>query len=141
MEFRLFFVAISNYRRDVENGGGLLEAAMTIKQMEFDQRVNRLNKKHAKLSRGYRATMRKDGLVVMKPQRVKSAVPAKVLLMCVCGLFAFKTFLMTSLGTSAYEYRVDSLAQGTTVEKAGAWIMQIDPVSGFLAAQIDRFTQ
>ncbi|WP_377193480.1 hypothetical protein [Ruegeria meonggei] len=113
---------------------------MTVKQVEFDQRVTRLNKKHAKLSRGYRATMRKDGLVVMKPQRVKSAVPAKVLLMCLFGLFAFKTFLMTSLGTSAYEFRVDSLAQGTTVEKAGAWVMQIDPVSEFLAAQIDRFT-
>ncbi|WP_336509461.1 hypothetical protein [Ruegeria lacuscaerulensis] len=116
-----------------------MEAAMTGKQLEFDQRVHRLNKKHAKLSRGYRATMRKDGLVVMKPQRVKSAVPAKVLLMCLCGLFVFKTFLLTSLGPPAYQYRVDSLAQGTSVEKAGAWMMQIDPVSEFLAAQLTTY--
>ncbi|WP_170351716.1 MULTISPECIES: hypothetical protein [Ruegeria] len=110
---------------------------MTGKQLEFGQRVHRLNKKHAKLSRGYRATMRKDGLVVMKPQRVKSAVPAKLLLICLAGLFAFKTFLLTSLGASAYQYRVDSLAQGTSVEQAGAWVMQIDPVSEFLATNIN----
>ena len=112
---------------------------MTGKQLEFDQRVHRLNKKHAKLSKGYRATMRKDGLVVMKPQRVKSAVPAKLFLICLAGLFAFKIFLLSSLGASAYQYRLDSLTQGTSVEKAGAWVMQIDPVSEFVATQIDAF--
>ncbi|WP_170332807.1 hypothetical protein [Ruegeria arenilitoris] len=112
---------------------------MTGKQLEFDQRVHRLNKKHAKLSRGYRATMRKDGLVVMKPQRVKSAVPLKALMGCFLGLFAFKVFLLTSLGASAYQYRVDSLAEGTSVEKAGAWVMQVDPVSKFLAAQVSSY--
>lgn len=111
---------------------------MTGKQLEFDQRVTRLNKKHAKLSRGYRATMRKDGLVVMKPQRVKSALPAKVLLMCLVGLFAFKTFLLTSLGSSGYQYRVDALNEGTSVEKAGAWVMQIDPVSQMLSEQLTK---
>ncbi len=112
---------------------------MTGKQLEFDRRISRLNKKHAKLSRGYRATMRKDGLVVMRPQRVQSAVPAKVLLLCLVGLFAFKTFLLTSLGASAYQYRVDSLAQGTSVEKAGAWVMQIDPLSEHISAQLSKF--
>ncbi|SMO93441.1 hypothetical protein [Ruegeria faecimaris] len=111
---------------------------MTGKQIEFDQRVHRLNKKHSKMTRGYRATMRKDGLVVMKPQRVQSAVPAKALLICLAGLFAFKTLLLTSLGSSAYQYRVDSLAQGTEVEKAGAWIMQIDPVSQALSSQLSK---
>nr|WP_263618922.1 hypothetical protein [Ruegeria profundi] len=120
-------------------GGGFLEAAMTGKQLEFDRRIHRLNKKHAKLSRGYRATMRKDGLVVMKPQRVRSAVPAKLLLICLAGLFAFKVFLLSSLGSSAYQYRVDNLALGTPVEQAGAWVMQIDPVSAFLATQINSF--
>ncbi|CUH43187.1 hypothetical protein [Ruegeria atlantica] len=111
---------------------------MTGKQLEFDQRVNRLSKKHAKLSRGYRATMRKDGLVVMKPQRVKSALPLKVLMMCLLGLFAFKTLLLTSLGPSGYQYRVDALNEGTSVEQAGAWVMQIDPVSLMLSEQLAR---
>ncbi|WP_170385090.1 hypothetical protein [Ruegeria atlantica] len=112
---------------------------MTGKQLEFDQRVHRLTKKHAKLSRGYRATMRKDGLVVMRPQRVRSAIPAKMLLIGLAGLFAFKTFLLSSLGASAYQYRVDSLAEGTAVEKAGAWVMQIDPLSEYVATQINGY--
>ena len=111
---------------------------MTGKQLEFDQRVHRLSKKHQKMSRGYRASMRKDGLVVMKPQRVRSAVPAKVLLLCLVGFFAFKAFLLTSLGPSAYQFRVNSLNEGTLVEQAGAWIMQIDPVTEAVSAQLSK---
>ncbi len=111
---------------------------MTGKQLEFDQRVHRLNKKHRKMTRGYRATMRKDGLVVMKPQRMRSAVPAKVLLLCLLGFFAFKAFLLSSLGPSGYQYRIDSLNRGTSVEQAGAWIMQIDPVTEILSVQLNK---
>ncbi|WP_424832827.1 hypothetical protein [Ruegeria sp.] len=111
---------------------------MTGKQLEFDQRVTQLTKKHQKLNRGYRATMRSDGLVVMKPQRVRSAIPARVLILAVLGFFAFKAFLLAHLGATTYQNRVDSLNAGTSVEKAGAWIMQIDPVSDFLALQINK---
>ena len=111
---------------------------MTGKQLEFDQRITRLNKKHQKLSRGYRATLRSDGLVVMKPQRMRSAVPAKVLLLCLVGFFAFKAFLLSHLGPTAYETRVESLNQGTPVEKAGAWIMQADPVTAFFSSQLNK---
>lgn len=111
---------------------------MTGKQLEFDQRVTRLNKKHQKLSRGYRATMRSDGLVVMKPQRIRSAIPAKVLVLCLLGFFGFKAFLLSHLGPSAYETRVESLNQGTPVEQAGAWIMQADPLTEFMASQLNK---
>ncbi|WP_120634283.1 hypothetical protein [Ruegeria sp. EL01] len=111
---------------------------MTGKQLEFDQRVHRLNKKHQKMSRGYRASMRRDGLVVMKPQRVRSAVPAKVLLLSLLAFFAFKAFLLSSLGPSGYQYRIDSLNDGTSVEQAGAWVMQIDPLSEAMAVQLNK---
>ncbi|WP_050603158.1 hypothetical protein [Ruegeria sp. 6PALISEP08] len=111
---------------------------MTGKQLEFDQRVNRLNKKHQKMSRGYRATLRKDGLVVMRPQRVSSAVPVKVLLLTLLAFFAFKAFLLSHLGPTGYKYRIDSLNEGTSVEKAGAWVMQIDPVSQALSIQMNK---
>jgi len=111
---------------------------MTVKQLEFDQRVNRLTKKHNKMSRGYRTTMRSDGLVVMKPQRVRSAVSLKFLVFSFLGVFAFKALLLSNLGPSGYEYRIDSLAQGTPVEQAGAWIMQIDPITQFMATQLNK---
>ncbi len=111
---------------------------MTGKQLEFDQRVSRLNKKHDKLSRGYRASVRSDGLIVMKPLRVRSAIPLKVLVLIACGFFAFKAFLLFALGSTSYELRVSSLNEGTPVEQAGAWVMQIDPLSAFLAQQMNN---
>jgi hypothetical protein len=111
---------------------------MTIKQLEFDQRVTRLTKKHQKLNRGYRTSMRSDGLVVMKPQRVRSAIPARVLLLALLGFFAFKAFLLFHLGETTYQNRVDSLNAGTPVEQAGAWIMQSDPVSELLSVQLSK---
>ncbi len=139
MDFCHGFVAFSTYRFLINSmGGGFVEAAMTTKQLEFSQRVHRLNKKHHKMSRGYRATMRKDGLVVMKPQRVRSAVPAKVLVFCLLGFFGFKAFLLSSLGPTGYQFRIDSLNQGTSVEQAGAWVMQIDPLSEALAVQLNK---
>ncbi|MDA7966579.1 hypothetical protein [Ruegeria sp.] len=111
---------------------------MTGKQLEFGQRVTRLTKKHEKLNRGYRATMRSDGLVVMKPQRVRSGVPARVLMLTLLGFFAFKAFLLFHLGAATYQDRVESLNAGTPVEQAGAWIMQVDPVSQFLSVQLSN---
>ncbi|WP_371813843.1 hypothetical protein [Ruegeria sp. HKCCA5014] len=132
------FRHILNLRFTKLIGGRFSEAAMTTKHLEFDQRVTRLVKKHDKLSRGYRTTMRSDGLVVMKPQRVRSGIPAKFLLLCILGFIGFKALLLTHLGAGAYENRVASLSEGTSVEKAGAWIMQADPVSEFAASQLAK---
>ncbi|TMV07682.1 hypothetical protein FGK63_09445 [Ruegeria sediminis] len=111
---------------------------MTGKQLEFDQRVHRLNKKHQKMSRGYRTQVRSDGLVVMKPYRVRSAIPTRVIVMALCAFFAFKAFLLSTIGATSYDERVQRLSNGTPVEKAGAWVMQAEPVSEFLAAQFTK---
>lgn len=111
---------------------------MTGRQMEFDQRVRRLTKKHEKMARGYRMQLRSDGLVVMKPRRVRSAIPFRVLALCVCAFFGFKAFLLTTIGATSYDERVQRLRDGTPVEVAGAWVMQREPVSEFLAAKLTQ---
>lgn len=111
---------------------------MTGKQLDFGQRVTRLSKKHQKLNRGYRASMRSDGLVVMRPQRVRSAISVRVLMLALLGFFVFKAFLLFHLGETTYQNRVDTLNTGTPVEQAGAWVMQIDPVSELLSVQLSR---
>jgi len=52
------------------------------------------------------------------------------------ALLAFKGFLIASLGPDAYNERVDKLQNGTMIEKAGAWVMHIEPASDFIAQQI-----
>ena len=48
----------------------------------------------------------------------------------------FKGFLMAALGFGSYDERVVTLAQGSAVERAGAFIMQADPASVFIAQKI-----
>ncbi len=102
----------------------------------FDRRVRRLNRKHEAMSRGYTTKLRKDGLIVVQPQRAQVRLPLKFLFLVFVALILFKGFLMASLGTEAYGERVAGLAGGTTVEQVGAWVMQPEPATEFVAAQI-----
>ncbi|MCV2888294.1 hypothetical protein [Ruegeria aquimaris] len=109
---------------------------MVDNRIDFDHRVRRLTKKHEAMTRGYYGRIRKDGLIEMKPRRGGIKLPLRALLLLVAGIFVFKGFLLASLGSDTYGYRVEKLAGGTAVEQAGAWVMQPDPLSVLLAEQI-----
>ncbi|MDP5218698.1 hypothetical protein Q5Y75_15830 [Ruegeria sp. 2205SS24-7] len=104
--------------------------------MDFDRRVARLNKKHQAMARGYTARMRPDGLVVVKPRRMRLAISPRSLFLFIGAFFLFKGFILANLGTATYEERLDRLWNGTGVEIAGAFVMQVDPVSQLIANQI-----
>ncbi|MEY8841766.1 hypothetical protein AB9K41_22285 [Cribrihabitans sp. XS_ASV171] len=102
---------------------------MAENQVDFDRRVRRLAKKHNALAGGYRTQMRPDGLIVMKPRRARPGISLRAVIVFVAGFLLFKGVLLASVGLQTYEDRVTRLAQGTTAERAGAWVMQADPVS------------
>ncbi|SDD29090.1 hypothetical protein [Ruegeria marina] len=108
---------------------------MVDNRIDFDHRVRRLTKKHEAMTRGYYGRMRKDGLIEVKPRRGRIQFPIRALVLLIAAVFVFKGFLLASLGADTYNYRVERLAAGTPVEQAGAWVMQPDPVSVFLAEQ------
>lgn len=103
---------------------------------QFDQRVSRLAKKHEAISRGYTARMRSDGLIEVKPRRARLAVSPRAILVFAAGFFLFKAFLLAALGPESYASRLEQLENGTSVERAGAWVMQIEPVSAYVSAMI-----
>ncbi|GAA6190198.1 hypothetical protein DS909_02340 [Phaeobacter gallaeciensis] len=109
---------------------------MVEEQLQFDRRIQRLSRKHQSMSRGYSTRMRADGLIVTTPQRNGLKVPLRAILFVFVALFAFKGFLLASIGPESYADRVQRLSEGTVVEQAGAWVMQIEPVSAFIASQI-----
>lgn len=113
---------------------------MRDSQADFNKRLSGLGRKHAAMSQGYSTTMRADGLIVVKPKRVPSrGFPVKGLLGLVLGFFVFKAIMLSSLGDITYNERVAKLNQGGTLEQAGAWVMQIDPATAFLAGFIEPF--
>ena len=103
---------------------------------EFETRLSRLLRKHRAMARGYTTTIRSDGLIVAKPKRQGSPISGRSVVMFLAAFVLFKAFLIASLGQGVYSERVARLSVGTPVERAGAFTMQIDPLSEFVSIQM-----
>ncbi|MEL6451735.1 MAG: hypothetical protein AAFQ19_10780 [Pseudomonadota bacterium] len=115
---------------------------MVETQAHFHKRLGALGRKHAAMSQGYTTQLRGDGLIVAKPKRAKrrGGFPLKGLLLVALGFFLFKAFMLSSMGEITYNERVEKLAQGTQIEQGGAYAMQIDPLTAFLAEYLAPLT-
>lgn len=103
---------------------------------DFDSRLHRIRKSRVKLAKGYVSVVRDDGLIMVKPQRRRSGFPLRALAFVIIGFLGFKVMILSALGQPVYQDRVDTLHQGSTIERAGAWVMQADPWSVILAQKI-----
>ena len=81
------------------------------------------------MSNGVVKTINSDGLIVAKPRLYRPRFPLKGLLAVLFLGFLFKGFLFAYLGEAEYVERVAALQGGSVLEKAGAWVMQPDPVT------------
>ena len=109
---------------------------MSEEALQFKKRLRSLERKHLEMSNGYRAQMRPDGLIMMTPQRRKSAISGRSIILFLLAFMAFKGFLIANIGIDGYQDRVDRLRTGNVIETAGAWVMQIDPASELIAEKI-----
>ena len=110
-------------------GADALEAAMVETKQHFESRLRFLTRKHRRMANGYTTRLRGDGLIVVKPKRRKMQFPLKGAVLLLIGFFAFKAFMLMSLGERTYTDRLAQLQGGTIVEQGGAWVMQPDAVT------------
>ena len=109
---------------------------MANHQLQFNQRLNLLARKHQTMARGYVTRVQPDGLIVARPRRQSARLPRKAVVLFLLAFFAFKAFLVANLGPLAYDDRLARLQAGTVIEKGGAFVMQADPLTMYLAKQI-----
>ncbi|MEM8730981.1 MAG: hypothetical protein AAGF79_13800 [Pseudomonadota bacterium] len=103
----------------------------------FDQRLRRIDRTRRKLANGYEMHVQTDGLIVARPRRMRSiGISPRAFILFFAGLFLFKGLLIAHLGTVSYGERVLDLSQGSVIEQAGAWAMQIDPISQEVASVV-----
>ncbi|WP_424980568.1 hypothetical protein [Leisingera sp. S232] len=102
----------------------------------FKSRLKHINRKHNAMCEGFSAEMRPDGLLILQPRRVQSRISARSLVLFAGAFLLFKGFLMAALGFASYDERVARLTQGSVLERSGAFIMQADPVSVYIAQKI-----
>jgi hypothetical protein len=104
-------------------------------QREFDTRIRRIDRRHKKLASGFVTNVSADGLIVAVPRRRRVRVPFLGLAVLVLGIVAFKGLVHANLGEGNYNARVSALAEGTQVERLGAWVMQADPLTLWVSDQ------
>lgn len=105
-------------------------------QLRFYQRVRSLDRKHRAMDRGYSTYVRPDGLIVARPRAARPRLWLRPVIFGLAGFLMFKSFLIAGLGAQVYAERVDRLEAGTVVEQAGAWAMQPDRLSQYIAGFI-----
>ncbi len=116
------------------------EAAMGTVHLPFEKRLRTISRRHDRMNRsGVVHSVNHDGLIVARPRRRSLRFPLRGLLLLIAAGFAFKGYLLADLGPATYGDRVSVLQAGTIVEQGGAWLMQADPATVWIAEQINSY--
>ena len=116
--------------------GPFTEIGTVSGQIEFENRLRKLVRKHHAMEQGYKTRLLADGLVVAEPRRQISPVSGRAVAIIFITFVLFKAFLVASLGMTQYSERLDRLWDGTAVEKAGAFVMYPDPLTERIAMKL-----
>lgn len=102
---------------------------MGIAHGQFEKRLRRIVRSHQRMANGVAYRVDQNGLITAKPRIYNPKFPLRGLILLVGAAFLFKGYIYASLGANTYSERVAGLAEGSLIEKAGAWIMQADPAT------------
>ena len=100
---------------------------------DFRKRQAGIRKKHERMAKGYVNKLNRNGVIEQKPDSKSGSILLRMMVLGAICVFGFKVFLLAGLGTEAYGETLSALETGSAVERAGAWVMQADPVSLQLA--------
>lgn len=109
---------------------------MTYSQNGFENRLRNVQRTRVRMAHGYTSKVGADGLIVFRPKRRKLAFPWRGFALLIVGVFIFKGLIIAQSGEDAYAARLAALQTGTTLEQAGAVMMQSDPVSKAIAGKL-----
>lgn len=102
---------------------------------QLEKRLTRIEAKRKALSRGVIYSVNQDGLIIARPRRRGLRRPFHLLFMALAAVIGFKAVLYASLGAVTYNDRIAELAEGSIVERAGAWVMTADQLTVWLATE------
>ena len=105
-------------------------------QRNFYKRERAVRRKHTRMARGYVTKIDKNGVIVQKPDNKVKGFGARIFVLLAIAFVIFKGFILANLGAEEYAVRLASLEGGETYQQVGAWLMQVDPVTGFIAEQL-----
>ena len=101
---------------------------------DFYRRVDRIQKARAK-GYGFEAPGTLGRSYYYRPRAQRRGILGPVLLL-LAAVFFMKGLMISQIGPADYQGRVDRLRAGQGIEPLGGWVMQIDPVSSFVAEKL-----
>lgn len=112
---------------------------MTI-DANLDKRLHRIVRRHDRMKRnGVVHRIGRDGLIRTRPRLIRPAVPLRGVALAIGLLMLFKAALFAQVGPLAYDDRVEAMRAGSTLEQAGAWLMQAEPVTVTLGGYMKTY--
>ncbi len=105
--------------------------------IRFERRCRTVRHKHIRMADGYVTRLNRNGVIVQTPDR-KKAGPAviRALGLAIFAALILKAVVLAALGPAAYEAKRATLLQGNGVERAGAFLMQADPLTVQVASRL-----
>jgi hypothetical protein len=104
----------------------------------FSARLREIDQRHKRLAAGYVRLEERNGLLVpVEGVKLRRGMPLRGISLALGMFLVFKGFLLAYLGPVTYANRVGTLDSGTIVEQMGGWIMRADPITHWIATQLN----
>ena len=101
---------------------------------DFYGRIYRIQKRHRR-GGGFEATGTLSRAYFVPPPS-RSFHIVRPLVMVVIAVTVVKVLMLSVVGPADYANRIAGLQAGGTIDRVGAVVMSVDPVTGFLAEKI-----
>jgi hypothetical protein len=101
-----------------------------LNMRDFNKRLKRIDRIH-KAGGAFEASgaIGRAFYTSMARPRRRSASWLKPLAIVLAGVLLFKIAVYGQLGAATYDARIALLADGSSLDKVGAWMMTVDPVT------------
>lgn len=107
--------------------------------VDFYSRVATYEKSQAK-GYGHEAPGTLGRSVTYGLRKARRRIHVMPLVFVVLAAVGLKATILHSVGTASYESRIAALSAGQGFDRLGGWLMQVDPVTGFVADKIGDVT-
>ena len=112
---------------------------MTI-DASLDKRLRKVVRNHERMrANGVVHRVGRDGLIRSRPRLIRPRFPMKGVLIIAALFIAFKSLMFAQMGAGNYALKVEALRNGGMVERAGAVLMQEEPVTVALGGYLKQY--
>ncbi len=103
--------------------------------VDFYSRVAKFEKYHAR-GLGHEAPGTLGRSITYGRRKARVKIPVMPLVFVIFAAVGLKATILHFVGSADYQARVERLSAGQGFDRLGGWLMQVDPVTGFVADKI-----